>query len=376
MLTGIAGSLALAVWLYLLFARGGFWREFRRPAPEPPPEAAAASVAVVIPARNEASGIGQAIESLAAQQPAHIVVVDDGSTDGTADAARRAAPPAALTVIAGDPLPAGWTGKLWAVDQGVRHAARFEADYLLLTDADIVHAPGTLAALVERAQSGGYDLVSYMATLHCRTLAERSLIPAFVYFFLALYPPEWIRDSRRRTAGAAGGCILLRREALDRIGGTARIRGELIDDCALARAVKQSGGRVWLGLSAGTRSIREYATLAEIESMIARTAFTQLRHSVLLLVGTLAGLAVTYLLAPALALFARPPADVLGAAAWVLMSASYSPALRFYRRSVLWAPLLPAVAVFYAWATVHSAIDSWRGAGGRWKGRAQDASAR
>jgi hopene-associated glycosyltransferase HpnB len=331
---------------------------------------------VVIPARNEAAVIGQAIESLAGQQPWHIVVVDDLSGDGTADRARQAALPGAVTVLAGEPLPAGWTGKLWAVEQGVRHAARFEAEYLLLTDADIVHAPGTLAALVDRAHSGGYDLVSYMATLQCRTLAERALIPAFVYFFLALYPPAWTRDPRRRTAGAAGGCMLIRQEALRRIGGIARIRGELIDDCALARAVKQSGGRVWLGLSAGTRSIREYATPAEIERMIARTAFTQLRHSTLLLAATLAGLAVTYLLGPTLALAAPPRAAALGAAAWLLMSASYWPALRFYRRSVLWAPMLPAIAVFYAWATVHSAIDSWRGAGGRWKGRAQDASAR
>jgi len=373
----MAGALATAVWLYVLFARGGFWREFRRAAREPEaPVAAPPRVAVVIPARNEACGIGLALESLACQKPLHIVVVDDGSDDGTAGAAREAAPAALLTVIAGEPLPAGWTGKLWAVDQGVRHAARFEPEYLLLTDADIVHAPATLAALVGRAQSGGYDLVSYMATLHCRTLAERALVPAFVYFFLALYPPAWIRDPRRRTAGAAGGCMLIRREALQRIGGIASIRGELIDDCALARAVKQSGGRVWLGLSAGTRSIREYATFAGVESTIARTAFTQLRHSAVLLAGTVAALGVTYLLGPALALAAPPRAAALGGAAWLLMSASYLPALRFYRRSICWAPLLPAIAIFYAWATLHSAIDSWRGAGGRWKGRAQDAPAR
>jgi len=378
MVLEIAGALAVSVWLYLLSARGGFWREFRQAAPEPaePLPAESPSVAAVIPARNEACGIPQAVASLAAQQPLHIVVVDDASDDGTADCARQCAPPDVLTVLAGEPLPAGWTGKLWAVEQGVRHAARFEAEYLLLTDADIVHAPGTVAALVGRAQAGGYDLVSYMAMLHCRTFAERALVPAFVYFFLALYPPAWIRDPRRRTAGAAGGCILIRQEALRRIGGMAAIRGELIDDCALARAVKQTGGRVWLGLSAGTRSLREYATLAEIERMIARTAFTQLRHSPLLLAGTLAGLGITYLLGPALALAAPPRAAALGAAAWLLMSASYWPALRTYRRSVLWAPLLPAIAVFYAWATVHSAVNSWRGTGGQWKGRAQDRLAR
>jgi hopene-associated glycosyltransferase HpnB len=343
------------------------------PAPTP---GDAASVVVVIPARNEASGIGRAVESLVRQQPSRIMVVDDASDDATAAVARQSAPAGILTVIAGEPLPAGWTGKLWAVEQGVRQAARFRPDYLLLTDADIVHAPGTVAALVARAQSGGYDLVSCMATLHCRTFAERALIPAFVYFFLALYPPAWIRNPRRATAGAAGGCILIRRDALERIGGIVAIQGELIDDCALARAVKQSGGRVWLGLSAGVESIREYATFAQIEQMIARTAFTQLRHSVRLLAGTLAGLAVTYLLAPALALAAPPRAAALGAAAWLLMAASYCPALRFYRRRLWWAPLLPVAAIFYACATVHSAVNSWRGTGGMWKGRAQDAAAR
>jgi hopene-associated glycosyltransferase HpnB len=376
MLCVVAGAAALSVWLYLLLGRGGFWREFRRADPVPPgPAGGAEGVVVVIPARNEASGIGEALASLAGQQPLHVIVVDDASDDGTAGVARRAAPAETLTVLAGQPLPADWTGKLWAVEQGVRYAARFPAEYLLLTDADIVHAPGTLAALVGRAQSGAYDLVSYMATLRCRTPAERALVPAFVYFFLALYPPAWIRDPRRAAAGAAGGCMLIRRDALERIGGVAAIGGELIDDCALARAVKQSGGRVWLGLSAGTESTRGYATFAEMERMIARTAFTQLRHSPLLLAGTLAGLAVTYLLAPALALAAPPGAAALGAAAWLLMSASYFPALRFYRRSLWWAPLLPAVAAFYGWATMDSAVHSWRGTGGVWKGRAQDAAA-
>ena len=376
MLPAIAGAVAVSLWLYLLLGRGGFWREFRHPAPAPAPTPAAApTVAIVIPARNEAAGIAHAVASLAAQHPLHIIVVDDASDDGTAQIARQAAPPEILTVVPGEPLALGWTGKLWAVEQGIRHAVRFHPDYLLLTDADIVHSPGTLAALVLRAESDGYDLVSYMAALRCGTLAERALVPAFVYFFLALYPPSWIRDPRRATAGAAGGCILIRRDSLDRIGGIAAIRGELIDDCALARAVKQLGGRIWLGLSADTRSIREYPTFAEIERMIARTAFTQLRYSPLLLAATVAALAVTYLLGPALVLAAPLRAAILGAIAWLLMSASYFPALRFYRRCILWAPLLPAIAVFYAWATVHSAIHSWRGAGGMWKGRAQDASA-
>ena len=206
-------------------------------------------------------------------------------------------------------MPDGWTGKLWAVAQGVRQS---RPDYYLLTDADIVHPPANVAALVARAAAGGYDLVSYMATLRCETAAERALVPAFVFFFFMLYPPSWIRSPRRRTAGAAGGCMLVRRDALERIGGIERIRGELIDDCALARAIKRSGGRVWLGLSTGTRSIRPYETFGEIERMISRTAFTQLRYSTLLLLATLAGLALTYLAPPALAL----TGSWYGAAAW------------------------------------------------------------
>lgn len=375
MILEITGAVAAGTWVYLLAGRGGFWLEFARRGAGASPQGTA-RVAAVIPARDEAGSIGAAVGSLCGQGLARIVVVDDGSEDGTAAIARQAASAELLTVIDGQPLQAGWTGKLWAVEQGVREASRDGVEFLLLTDADIVHAPGTVAALVGRAQAGGYDLVSYMATLHCGTFAERALAPAFVYFFLALYPPAWIRDARRRTAGAAGGCMLVRREALDRAGGISAIRGELIDDCALARVIKGSGGQVWLGLNEGTRSIRVYGSFGEIERMIARTAFTQLRYSNVLLAGTVAGLAATYLLGPALAVAAHGWARSLGAAAWLMMSAGYFPALRFYRRSILWAPLLPAVAVFYGWATVHSAVHSWRGSGGMWKGRAQDTRAR
>ena len=362
---------AAAIWLYLLFARGGFWHlrespfECKLVSPAP-------RIVAVIPARNEAAVVGKSVASLAGQwYPGefHIVLVDDDSTDGTADAARAAAPGDLLTVIRAAPLPEGWTGKLWAVSEGVREAARFEPDYLLLTDADIVHPPENLAALASRAAAGNYDLVSYMATLRCRTLAERALVPAFVFFFFLLYPPAWIADPRRKTAGAAGGCMLIHRAALDRIGGIAAIAGELIDDCALARAVKRSGGRVWLGLSAATQSIRDYNTFGEIGSMISRTAFTQLRYSVFLLAQTLLGLALTYLVPPILTFAATGPARAIAGATWLLMSASYVPALRYYRRSSLWAPFLPAIAVFYMGATLHSAISHWRGAGGKWKGR-------
>ena len=328
MLLAAAGAVSVAVWLYLLAARGAFWR-MREARPEGVLPATAPSVVAVVPARNEAETVGRAVASLAAQRypgAFHMVVVDDASADGTAEAARAAASPAILTVIRGRPLPSGWSGKLWAVDQGVREAARFSPDYLLLTDADIEHPPGNLAALVARAESGLLDLVSYMATLRCRALAERALVPAFVFFFFMLYPPAWVADPRRATAGAAGGCMLVKRAALERIGGLAAIRGELIDDCALARAMKAGGGRVWLGLSAATHSLRGYAGFAEIGRMISRTAFTQLRYSAALLAGTAA--AIGHHLSAASgagAGGAGGAARWLGVAAWAMMAGAWLP---------------------------------------------------
>ncbi len=236
-----------------------------------------------------------------------------------------------------------------------------------------MHAPDTLSHLAARAQAG-YDLVSYMATLECRTPAERALVPAFVFFFFMLYPPSWIRGGAHDTAGAAGGCMLIRRPVLEGIGGVAAIRRALIDDCALAQAVKRRGSRVWLSLNAGTQSIRPYRNFAEVGRMISRTVFTQLNHSVWLLAGTVLGLALTYLAPPLLSLFGSTRAAGLGSLAWLLMSVAYVPALRFYSRSALWAPLLPLVALFYLGATLHSALAYWRGAGGMWKGRVQDAA--
>jgi hopene-associated glycosyltransferase HpnB len=351
------GVLVAAIWLYLLLGRGWFWRVHETSAPS---LSAVPRIVAVIPARNEAEVVGAAVASLAKQQYAgefQIVLVDDHSDDGTAAAARSAAPAELLTVIQAAALPAGWTGKLWAVAQGVAYARRLAPDYLLLTDADIAHGPGKLTELAARA-AAGYDLVSYMATLHCQSLAERALIPAFVFFFFLLYPPAW-------GTGAAGGCMLIRREALDRVGGIERIRGELIDDCALARAVRQSGGRVCLSPSSGTRSIRPYRTFGEIGRMISRSAFTQLRYSTWLLIGTVAGLLLTYA-APVALTFAG---SWWGAAAWAIMIAMYLPMLRFYRVSPLWAPALPLIALFYLGATVHSAWQHWRGRGGMWKGR-------
>ena len=376
----LAAAATLALWLYLLFFRGAFWREFlnRAAPPEGPtshPPRGLPRVVAVIPARNEAATIARAVRSLAAQhypEVFHIIVVDDDSTDGTAAAAHAAATPDVLTVVHAAPLPAGWTGKLWALSEGIRHSVRFHPDYVLFTDADIVHPAGSLEDLAARAAAGPYDLVSFMATLECRSPAERALVPAFVFFFFLLYPPAWIRNPRRSIAGAAGGCMLVRQAALSKIGGIAAIRGSLIDDCALARAIKRGGGRIWLGLNPATISIRRYRTFGEIGRMISRTAFTQLRHSTPLLVATIVGLTVTFLLPPFVAVLAPQPAAGMAATAWLLMAVSYFPALRFYKRGWFAAPLLPLAALFYLGATIHSAISYWLGSGGSWKGRIQD----
>jgi hopene-associated glycosyltransferase HpnB len=374
-----AGVLSLLIWTYLVFARGGFWRIH--------PVAAGSTanenplrIAVIIPARNEADVVDRVIVSLlrqTGQNAIHIFLVDDGSTDSTAQVARAAATAAGqadhLTVVAGSPLPSGWSGKLWALQQGVELARETKPDFFLFTDADIEHAPDSLSSLVAIARSGPYDMASFMVKLHCQTLAEKLLIPAFVYFFFKLYPPAWIADSRRGTAGAAGGCILIRPAALAQAGGIEAIRQEVIDDCSLAARVKHSGGCLWLGVSAITRSIRPYGSFSEIGRMISRSAFSQLRHSSLLLLLSMVGMAATYLLPPALVLGGHRTVPVaLGVAAWLLMIASYFPVLRLYRLSPLWALALPMAAIFYVAATFHSAWKYWSGRGGQWKGRIQD----
>jgi hopene-associated glycosyltransferase HpnB len=379
----LAALLPVLIWVYLLCARGGFWRARRQLNPVGDPAGQEpTTVVAVVPARNEAGSIGKAVGSLLGQRFAghlHVVVVDDGSTDGTADEATAAAADigaaARLTVVRGAALAAGWTGKLWAMSQGVRAAAAFEPDYLLFTDADIVHAPDNLAGLVAHAEIHQRELVSYMVLLSVQTFAERCLIPAFVFFFLKLYPPRWIATDGASTAGAAGGCMLVRPQALQRIGGLTALRAQIIDDCALARAVKGSGGRIWLGLTRSARSLRRYGSFAEIGSMISRTAFNQLHHSWLLLAGTLLGLAVTYVAPPLLLLTHDPLAIACGAAAWALMSLCYLPMVRFYGLTPLWSVCLPAIALFYSGATLHSALQYRLGRGGSWKGRAQDTRA-
>ena len=370
----IIGAAVAAIWFYLILFRGGFWRVRPETAPGPCPPR---SVVAVIPARNEAEVVDRAVASLLVQRfsgSLKIILVDDHSTDGTAAIAKAAAEGAGaadrLRIIAATPLPAGWTGKLWAVRQGVDAARRLGPDYLLLTDADIVHAPSNVAELVARAEHGGYALVSLMVRLHCRSMAERVLIPAFVFFFFMLYPPRWVADPECRTAAAAGGCMLIRPDVLDRIGGIDSIRGEIIDDCALASRVKPIG-RIWLGATEATTSIREYAHWRAIWHMIARCAFAQLGYSGAALFGTVTGMCLIYLAPPLLLLSGSTTARALGAVAWLGMGIAFCPVLRLYRRAALYAALLPCIAFFYTAATVGSAILFWRGRGGSWKGRFQ-----
>jgi hopene-associated glycosyltransferase HpnB len=366
------GGLVAAIWAYLLLGRGFFWStRLAAPAPEP---AHYPRVVAVIPARNEPEGVGRAVASLLDQDypgDFSIVLVDDHSNDGTAEVAREVARGREdrFTIVAARSLPGGWTGKLWALSEGVRQIAS-PPDLYLFTDADIAHHRTNLRELVARLEAEQRDMVSLMVKLHCASFAEKFLIPPFVFFFALLYPFSWSNNPRRATAAAAGGCVLLRRSAYERIGGYAAIRGELIDDCALAAAVKKSGGSIWLGLTHGTESLRLYPEIADIWNMVARTAYTQLQYSPLLLAGTVLGLVLTYL-APVFLLFAGGTAALLGLAAWIIMAAIYAPMLRFYGRSLLWAPLLPAAASVYLGATIASAWRHWRGRGGQWKGRVQ-----
>jgi hopene-associated glycosyltransferase HpnB len=376
MIAACIGALSLAIWIYLAFARGGFWR-MRVDDQALTATFLPRKVAVIVPARNEAPTIGQAIQSLLRQDypgPLHIFLVDDHSSDNTAEVARRAAReagrPDRLTIVESAPLPSGWTGKLWALSEGLKAVASFAPDYYWFTDADIVHQPDNLTRLLARAEGGGFDLVSLMVKLRCESFAERMLIPAFVFFFFKLYPPAWVARPDKRTAAAAGGCILIRPSALTRIGGIAAIRDELIDDCALARAVK-CGGPIWLGPTSRAGSLRAYGSFSEIGRMIARSAFTQLRHSTLLLGWVIIAMTIVYI-APPLLLGKGGWAAVFGLAAWFLMALTYWPTLRFYRLSPVWAPLLPLIAAFYLGATVYSATQYWAGRGGVWKGRIQD----
>ncbi len=397
-LTLLAG-LSLLIWVYLVGFRGGYWRAAPRLPELAGNRAAWPGVAAIVPARDEADVLASSLGSLLAQDypgRLEVVLVDDHSADGTAETARRAAASLVrasgraegLRIVAARDLPAGWTGKVWALAEGLAEIERagIEADYIWLSDADIAHDSDGLRRLVAKAEGERRDLVSLMARLWCESAWERLVIPPFVYFFQMLYPFAWVNDPARRTAGAAGGCVLVRRAALGAIGGFAAIQGELIDDCALARRIKDlglrgdpaaAGGGIWLGLTSGARSLRPYDGLAGIWRMVARTAYTQLRHSPLLLAGTLAGLALTYLVPP-LGLLLAPwhgeaMAATMAGVAWAIMAATAWPTFRAYAQPPWRALALPLAAALYGAMTFDSAWRHWRGAGGTWKGRVQAA---
>ncbi|WP_409473922.1 glycosyltransferase [Streptomyces sp. HC307] len=371
-----AGS--LVAWLWLLLGQGFFWRTDVRLPPRTEP-AVWPDVCVVVPARDEAEMLPASLPSLLAQDypgRAEVILVDDGSTDGTGELARALAQRHGglpLTVDSPGEPPAGWTGKLWAVRHGIGLARARGPEYLLLTDADIAHAPDSLRALVAAARTGGFDVVSQMARLRVESRWERLVVPAFVYFFAQLYPFRRIGRKGARTSAAAGGCVLLRTEAAERARIPDAIRHAVIDDVALARTVRSIGGHLWLGLAERVDSVRPYPRLHDLWRMVARSAYAQLRHSPLLLAGTVAGLAVVYLVPPvALVVGAAgggTAAAVLGGSAWLVMTGTYVPMLRYYRQPLWLAPLLPFTAFVYLLMTVDSAVQHYRGRGAAWKGR-------
>ncbi|WP_392481766.1 glycosyltransferase [Nostoc sp. C110] len=390
--------LSLTIWLGLLCFWGQFWRTDQQLEVTETQLESLPVVCAVVPARNEAELIPTSLRSLLLQDypgSFNVFLVDDRSTDRTANFAEGVAhavgKPQQLHIISGESLPAGWSGKLWAVEQGIKSASKFTPDYFLLTDADIEHAPSNLRRLVAKAVQEDLDLVSVMVRLRCESFWEKLLIPAFVFFFQKLYPFRWVNNPNNPTAAAAGGSILIAREALERIGGIQVIRQALIDDCALAQAVKKSGGqgdrennpmlsqrRIWLGLSRLTRSLRPYDSLATIWDMVARTAYTQLNYSPLLLLGTLVGMPLIYLVPPVClilgAVWGNWAIALTGLLGWLLMTFAYYPTIRFYKCSPWLAFSLPAIAFLYTLMTLDSALRHWQGRGGAWKGRVYPSS--
>ena len=373
----ILGALPLLIWIGLIAGHGGFWLCGEHDDRETPPAPVSWPLVIaVVPARDEADVIADSIGALLAQDypgPFRVILVDDNSSDGTADVARaeaaRVGRAERLVVLSGAPLATGWTGKLWAVNQGVARAVADSPKYLWLTDADIGHDAGNLTALVARAEAGGLVLTSLMVELHCRTWPERFLIPAFVYFFQMVYPFAQV-NRPGKTAGAAGGCMLARSDALAAAGGIAAIRKALIDDCALGALMKREGP-IWLGLTHRARSLRPYDTLGQIGGMVSRSAYAQLDYSPLKLIGVILGMGLVYLAPVAAALFEPGAPRLLGLSTWLIMALSFQPMLRFYRLCPLWGVALPAIGAAYTVFTFQSAVQFWRGKGGLWKGRAQ-----
>jgi hopene-associated glycosyltransferase HpnB len=376
----VIAGLALAIWLYLIAGRGGFWLASVRDDSGPDENLTASPrVVAIVPARDEADVISENLRSLLAQDYSgsfSVVLIDDQSRDDTADVATAAAQNMnardRLMIVHGRPLPANWTGKVWAMKQGVDHAVSLSEppDYLLFTDADIAYAPDALRSLVARAEAGGLVLTSLMVKLRCEAFAERASIPAFVFFFQMLYPFAWVNRPQSATAAAAGGCMLVRRDALQAAGGIETINNALIDDCALAGALK-SVGPIWLGLTDRVRSLRAYPHFGDIRRMVSRSAYDQLHYSPILLIGTVIGMALVYLVPPFFTFFGKGLSQILGAAAFALMILAFQPILRFYRRSPLWGFGLPAIAAAYMVFTLDSAYQHLRGRGGLWKGRVQ-----
>jgi hopene-associated glycosyltransferase HpnB len=368
--------IAVAIWLYLLTARGGFWRAIERDDWQPARSSPLPRVAAVVPARNEAAAIAESIGSLIRQDYRGawtVIVVDDDSSDATAEIARGLAHDSErLRVVRSRALPAGWTGKLWALKQGVDTAMALPRppDYFLFTDADVVHSPDSVSRLIGHSQRNGLALTSLMVKLRCETFAERASVPALVFFFQMLYPFSWVNQPRSTVAAAAGGCMLLRADVLREAGGIEAIRGALIDDCALAKSLKALGP-IWIALTDRVHSIRPYPTLADIRRMVARSAYAQLRYSPVLLLATVAGIVLTFFVPALLAIFGGGSTRVVSLIAWLLMAIAFQPTLRFYRLSPLWGAALPAIALQYLLFTLDSAYQYSCGRGGSWKGRMQ-----
>jgi hopene-associated glycosyltransferase HpnB len=363
--------LSVVIWVWLLVGHGAFWRSgpvLGAAYPTRP-----LKVTVVIPARDEAEHIADTLRSLLIQQfngELKIVMVDDNSSDGTGALARElAVTDRRLSVLDGELLKTGWTGKMWAVSQGLRQPETLAADYVLFTDADIVHGPGHLASLVSRAERDQLSLVSEMVRLRCESLAERATLPAFVFFFQLLYPFRWVCDPERTTAAAAGGTMLVAQEALHRVDGVNRISRALIDDVALAREIKRGGRRIWLGHGEQVISERRYAGFSDVWKMIARTAYVQLGYSPWVLIGTCVGMLLVYVEPVLASLFATGALRWAGAVCWTGMAIAFQPALWRYRRSPAWGLLLPVIGLFYLMATVSSAVRFYQGRGGQWKNR-------
>ena len=375
--------LSLVIWLFLLLFWGQFWQvnhQLEANKDQDTNNNTLPTVCVVIPARNEADVIPFSLRSLLLQDyPGNftIFLVDDQSSDGTANFAQGVAyaldKTQQLHIVPSDPLPPGWAGKLWAMEQGIQTASELKPDYYLLTDADIEHDPSNLHRLVTKAESQNLDLVSIMVRLRCQSFWEQLLIPAFVFYFQKLYPFSWVNNPKKTTAAAAGGCILIHRESLNRIGGLQIIRQALIDDCSLAKAVKSSHGKIWLGLSTLTHSLRPYNSLKTIWDMVARSAYTQLNYSPLLLIGSLLGMTLVYLVPPLgiiLGLvFGNWMITLAAFITYLLMTFAYFPIIRFYKCYPAFAFSLPIIALLYTSMTLDSALQHWQGRGGLWKGR-------